>query len=110
MRNALAMPAPGLARLAARPSGRPARSARCAGARADATGDRPKAGTAPQPEPQRWNFMAWLDGILHPQGAALATYGIGQSWSGSVAACALLTAHCQICCAAWWRVAFFVCC
>ncbi len=83
MRNALAMPAPGPARLAARPSGRPARRVRCAGARADAAGDRSKAGAAPQPEPQRWNFMGWLDGILHPQGAALAAYGTGQSWRRS---------------------------
>lgn len=45
---------------------------RCVGARADSKSDGTKAAGNAQPGQQRWDFMGWLDGLLHPQGVPVA--------------------------------------
>ena len=46
---------------------------RYVGARADSKSDGTKAAGNAQPAQPRWDFMGWLDGILHPQGVPVAS-------------------------------------
>ena len=45
---------------------------RSVGACADSKSDGTKAAGNAQPGQQRWDFMGWLDGLLHPQGVPVA--------------------------------------